>query len=105
LLCVSLSSNDYVGHSYGPHSHEVMDMTLHTDRQLAGFFTYLGETLGLDNCLIILTSDHGVGPVPELLRAKNGRLDRSPSCSARRTDVSRRNVWTVQPSGRPQGRL
>ncbi|MBP1678127.1 MAG: putative protein of the superfamily [Bacteroidetes bacterium] len=75
LLCVSLSSNDYVGHSYGPHSHEVMDMTLHTDRQLAGFFTYLGETLGLDNCLIILTSDHGVAPVPELLRAKNGRLE------------------------------
>ena len=73
LLCISLSSNDYVGHSYGPHSHEVMDMTLRTDRQLADFFTYLGETLGFDNCLIALTSDHGVAPVPELLQAKNPR--------------------------------
>ena len=75
LLCISLSSNDYVGHSFGPHSHEVMDMTLRTDRQLAEFFAYLGEALGLDNCLIALSSDHGVAPVPEWIRARNGRVE------------------------------
>jgi predicted AlkP superfamily pyrophosphatase or phosphodiesterase len=75
LLCISLSSNDYVGHSYGPQSHEVMDMVLRTDRQLADFFAYLGETLGFDNCLIALSSDHGVAPVPEWIRARNGRIE------------------------------
>jgi len=75
LLCVSLSSNDYVGHSFGPHSHEVMDMTLRTDRQLAEFFSFLAEMFGLDNCLIVLSSDHGVAPVPEWIRARNGRVE------------------------------
>lgn len=49
-------------------------MTLRTDRQLADFFTHLNETLGLDNCLIVLTSDHGVAPIPEMIRAQNGRV-------------------------------
>ena len=75
LLCIGLSSNDYVGHAFGPYSHEVMDLTLRTDRQLADFFAYLGETLGLDNCLIALSSDHGVAPVPEWIRARNNRVD------------------------------
>ena len=30
LLLVSLSSNDLVGHAYGPLSHEVMDVTFHS---------------------------------------------------------------------------
>lgn len=75
LLCVGLSSNDYVGHSFGPQSHEVMDLTLRTDRQLAEFLAFLNETLGLDNCLIVLSSDHGTAPVPEWIRAKNGRVE------------------------------
>jgi predicted AlkP superfamily pyrophosphatase or phosphodiesterase len=75
LLCISLSSNDYVGHAFGPHSHEAMDMTVQTDRQLAGFFSALGEAVGLDNCLIVLSSDHGVAPVPEWIRARYGRME------------------------------
>ena len=75
VLCISLSSNDYVGHAFGPQSHEVMDMTLQTDRQLADFFAYLGETIGLDHCLIVLSSDHGVAPIPEWIRTTNGRVE------------------------------
>jgi predicted AlkP superfamily pyrophosphatase or phosphodiesterase len=82
VLCIGLSSNDYVGHAYGPHSHEVMDMTLQTDRQLAGFFAFLGETLGFERCLIVLSSDHGVAPIPEWIRARNGRA------AARRVDTA-----------------
>ncbi len=34
---ISLSSNDLVGHLYGPESHEVRDITIRTDRMLADF--------------------------------------------------------------------
>ena len=37
LLTINLSSNDYVGHSFGPESLEVEDMTYRTDLQLARF--------------------------------------------------------------------
>lgn len=70
LLLISLSSNDIVGHEYGPYSHEVMDITLRTDRQLADFFDYLDEKIGLQNCIIALTSDHGACMVPEYAREK-----------------------------------
>ncbi|MCH8913308.1 MAG: alkaline phosphatase family protein [Planctomycetes bacterium] len=78
LLLVSLSSNDLVGHAYGPLSHEVMDVTLRTDQQLARFFKYLDERVGLDNCVIALTGDHGAGMVPEYAEEKKlggGRLN------------------------------
>ncbi len=67
LLCVSFSSNDYVGHSFGPHSHEVLDMTVQTDRILADLFAFLDMEVGLRNCVFVLTSDHGVAPIPEYL--------------------------------------
>jgi predicted AlkP superfamily pyrophosphatase or phosphodiesterase len=65
VLVVSLSGNDYVGHDYGPFSQEVLDMTVRTDRQLADFFDFLDERIGLDRTLLVLTADHGVAPVPE----------------------------------------
>lgn len=64
LLTVSFSSNDLVGHSYGPYSQEVQDMTLRTDRTLAELFNYLDRKIGLDRVVIALTADHGVAPVP-----------------------------------------
>jgi len=64
LLTVSFSSNDLIGHAYGPYSQEVQDVTLRTDRTLAEFFSYLDRKIGLDRVLIALTADHGVAPVP-----------------------------------------
>ena len=80
LLCLSFSANDTIGHNYGPDSHEVMDITLRTDRMLAEFFTFLDRRIGLKNCTIILTADHGVAPIPERVKALNanfnvGRVD------------------------------
>jgi predicted AlkP superfamily pyrophosphatase or phosphodiesterase len=69
LLCVSFSSTDYVGHAFGPHSQEVLDMCVRMDRILAGFFDFLGQKFGLSHCLIVLTSDHGVSPIPQYLQA------------------------------------
>jgi len=70
LLCVSFSANDYVGHAYGPHSHEVLDMTVRTDRVIADLLAFLDREIGLRNCLVALTSDHGVAPIPEYLRSR-----------------------------------
>jgi hypothetical protein len=80
LLAISFSANDRVGHAYGPDSHEVMDITLRLDRTLARLFGFLDRRVGLANVLIVLTADHGVGPMPEVLQ----RL--RPGIRARRLD-------------------
>jgi arylsulfatase A-like enzyme len=64
LLVVSLSANDILGHKVGPDSPEMQAMALALDRQLAGFFDFLGHQLGLANVWITLSADHGVAPVP-----------------------------------------
>lgn len=65
LLSVSFSANDYVGHRFGPYSHEMMDITLRVDRQIATLLDYVNARVGLDNTLVVFTADHGVAPVPE----------------------------------------
>ncbi len=80
VLCLSFSVNDTVGHSYGPDSHEVMDITLRSDRLLADFLKFLDARVGLKNCTIIFTADHGVAPLPERVQGLN------PGVSAGRVD-------------------
>jgi predicted AlkP superfamily pyrophosphatase or phosphodiesterase len=41
LLAVSFSSNDYIGHGYGPDSPEVREISIRTDRLLDRFFGFL----------------------------------------------------------------
>jgi arylsulfatase A-like enzyme len=80
LLLLGLSSNDYVGHDYGPHSAEIMDTYVRTDRALARLFGDLDRLVpgGMDNVLVVVTADHGVAGIPELLgdtvRASGGRV-------------------------------
>jgi predicted AlkP superfamily pyrophosphatase or phosphodiesterase len=66
LLGISFSANDRIGHAYGPDSHEVMDVTVRLDRTLARLFAFLDRTVGLANVIMVLTSDHGVAPLPEV---------------------------------------
>lgn len=68
LLCVNLSSNDYVGHAYGPYSLEVQDMTYNTDRQLGEFVRFLDAKIGAGRWTLALSSDHGVAPIPEMAK-------------------------------------
>ena len=79
LLTISFSSNDLVGHSYGPYSQEVQDITLRTDRTIAELFSYLDRKIGLDHIVFALTADHGVGPVPEQVKplGYGGRINAS----------------------------
>jgi predicted AlkP superfamily pyrophosphatase or phosphodiesterase len=69
LLCLSFSSLDAVGHTFGPHSHEVQDQVIRLDRQLERLFGHLHQRLGLEHVLIVLTSDHGVAPTAEYSKA------------------------------------
>lgn len=79
LLLINLSTNDYVGHMFGPDSPEVLDLSVATDRLLAEFFAFLDSALpgGLSRAAVVLTSDHGVSAVPEELQrygVPGGRL-------------------------------
>ncbi len=77
LLAVSLSSNDLVGHTFGPYSPEMLDVTVTSDREMEKFFQFLDEKVGLKNTLIVLSADHGVAPLPELIQERTmpgGRL-------------------------------
>lgn len=67
-LAVSLSSNDYVIHMFGPSSIEAEDNMLRLDRTLADLFKFIDKKVGLDNTLIVLSADHGASEAPEYLR-------------------------------------
>jgi predicted AlkP superfamily pyrophosphatase or phosphodiesterase len=64
LLCLSFSSNDLIGHAWGPDSHEVLDITLRSDAMIADFLAHLDEKLG-DRYSVVISSDHGICPIPE----------------------------------------
>jgi predicted AlkP superfamily pyrophosphatase or phosphodiesterase len=64
FLAVSVSSTDYMGHSFGPNSIEAEDTYLRLDKDIADFLTYLDNKLGKDNYLVFLTADHGVAHIP-----------------------------------------
>lgn len=64
LLLLSMSGGDYAGHRYGPNSVEIHDFYLRLDQALGEFVAALDQRLG-DDYVLILTSDHGVAPMPE----------------------------------------
>ena len=67
LLFIGLSAADYIGHRYGPYSHEIHDHFLRLDGYLGDFFEFLDEQVGPDAYVVALSADHGVLPVPEQL--------------------------------------
>jgi predicted AlkP superfamily pyrophosphatase or phosphodiesterase len=80
LLCVSFSSNDAVGHTWGPDSQEVLDVTLRSDRIVCEFLQYLDDKVGRGKYVVALSADHGVCPLPEIAHAggkDSGRIDLS----------------------------
>lgn len=77
VLTVSFSSNDSVGHTFGPESAEVRDMTSQADRQVQELFDEVDRRVGLGHVLVAFTADHGVAPLPEraaALRLPGGRF-------------------------------
>lgn len=68
ILWLSLSSLDKVGHKFGPYSKEAIDMIYHMDNQLLDFIKYIFSIVNKKDTLIILTADHGISPIPEILK-------------------------------------
>lgn len=69
MLCIGFSANDNVGHIFGPDSPEVLDITARTDTQIAKLLAAFDKSVGLENCLIVVTADHGVTSPPALTTA------------------------------------
>jgi predicted AlkP superfamily pyrophosphatase or phosphodiesterase len=65
LLSVSFSSNDYVGHDFGPEALEVHAICTETDQALDKLFRFLDTRIGMSNILVVFAADHGVAPLPE----------------------------------------
>ena len=65
ILFLGCSAADYIGHHFGPMSHEVEDYYLWIDEYLGKFMDFLDEKIGRDRYILLLSSDHGVVPLPE----------------------------------------
>lgn len=79
IVFISLSGVDWMIHYFGPFSQEAMDSQIKLDRRLGEFINWLDKEIGLDQVLLIQTSDHGGLPLPEYLmnvhRQNAGRID------------------------------
>ena len=71
LLSVSFSSNDSVGHTFGPDSPQVRDIAVRTDRAIGQLLERVDKLVGLQHAIIALTADHGVAPLPESLTERS----------------------------------
>ena len=71
LVSVSFSSNDAVGHTYGPESPQVRDIAIRTDRSIGQLLDRIDKLVGLQHTIVALTADHGVAPVPESLTERS----------------------------------
>ena len=78
LLYLGISLFDYVGHAFGPGSQESLDVLLRIDAALGQLQETLSERLGAGGVLTVVTSDHGVMPMPEAARAHGVDAARLP---------------------------
>jgi arylsulfatase A-like enzyme len=62
--------SDSIGHRFGPHSREYVDVLLRQDRLVGELLDRIDDQVGLENTVVVLTSDHGVVPVPEILQRR-----------------------------------
>jgi predicted AlkP superfamily pyrophosphatase or phosphodiesterase len=67
-LGISFSVVDVIGHQFGPNSLEAEENMLLLDQTLAHLLKTIDKSVGLDNTLIVLTADHGVGDSPSYLK-------------------------------------
>jgi predicted AlkP superfamily pyrophosphatase or phosphodiesterase len=76
LLWVELSNLDLLCHYYGPDSLETIDLIYHLDRQIENFMNFVRRQVGEKNCLFVLTADHGIMPIPEIMQQRGQKLAR-----------------------------
>ena len=105
VLSVSFSANDRIGHSVGPDSPEVRDVSIVTDRVIGRLFDFLDKKVGADNYIAVLTADHGVAPLPEVMAGRKmpgGRMPEGVVLNAIEKALSARygaGQWVLGSSG------
>ena len=68
MLAISLSTPDYIGHTFGPNSVEAEDDFLRLDKEIGAFLEFLDAQIGKGLYLLFLTADHGVTQAPAFLK-------------------------------------
>ena len=71
MLCISYSTPDIAGHTFGPYSVEIEDMYIRLDQEIARLLKALEQQVGKDQFTFFLTADHAVVPVPQNLIDKH----------------------------------
>jgi predicted AlkP superfamily pyrophosphatase or phosphodiesterase len=69
FLTLSFSSNDYVGHQFGPNSIEVEDTYLRLDKEMERLLAFIDEIYKKENVLLFLSADHGAAHNPTYLKS------------------------------------
>ncbi len=64
VMVICFTANENIGNLFGPNSVEMEDAFLRLDREIGAFLSFLDQQVGKENCLVFLTSDHGVAQVP-----------------------------------------
>ena len=82
LLAISLSANDYIGHTFGPDSWEAWDQLARLDAKLGRFFAELDKRVGANGWSAVLAADHGISMLPEASTLPGAR----PWCAKGATD-------------------
>ncbi len=70
ILFLGASAADGIGHLYGPYSQEIEDYYLRLDIEIGILMDLLDREVGAGNYVLVLTSDHGVMPMPEELKRR-----------------------------------
>lgn len=105
LVSVSFSSNDSVGHTYGPDSPQVRDLAIRTDRAIGQLLDRVDKLVGLQHTIVALTADHGVAPLPESLTERSlpgGRMTNKELFGAIEQALTRRfgeGQWLMATAG------
>ncbi len=79
FIAISFSATDYIGHFFGPSSLEAEDNILRVDRLLADLLQFIDDQVGLDQTLVIVSSDHGMNEAPEYMQSLGFEVNRLTS--------------------------
>jgi hypothetical protein len=86
LVALSLSTNDFVGHTFGPDSWEAWDELARLDASLGLFMGQLDARFGHDGWALMVGADHGVTTMPEATLVPGSR----PWCAG---DGAKKDRW------------
>ena len=64
-LGISYAALDYVGHAFGPDSHETQDTLMRLDQTIGDLLTALDTHVGRGRYVLALSANDGVAPIPE----------------------------------------